>query len=119
MALTLTGTKSVGQSPEDAEECRQDLFQRAFKYLPSLRWIALATLQRRWRDPILDDYGGDHAPWRWWRVVRDNDGAPMEVTEIPSWEGERVRTYLRAADRTAAEEFDGKCVGCDMCRFAG
>ncbi|KAI0684366.1 hypothetical protein C8Q76DRAFT_831516 [Earliella scabrosa] len=106
LALTLIGIKSPSQSPEDAEACRQELFKRAFGYLPSLRWIALAEPQCKKLDPNLDDYAGDRAPWRWWKVTRDDKGTPLEVTEVPGWEGERARAYLRAADKTAAEEFD-------------
>lgn len=54
-----------------------------------------------------DDYAEVSASWRWWRVLRDDDGTPVEIREIPCWEGERVRAYLRDGDREAAERFDG------------
>ena len=31
----------------------------------------------------------------------------VEVRQIPTWEGERVRTFLRNADMETAENFDG------------
>ena len=31
----------------------------------------------------------------------------VEVRQIPTWEGERVRTFLRNADMETAEDFDG------------
>ena len=40
----------------------------------------------------------------------DDAGTPVEVREIPAWEGERVRAFLRGADMKTAEEFSGACV---------
>ncbi|KAI0774646.1 hypothetical protein BD413DRAFT_611668 [Trametes elegans] len=53
-----------------------------------------------------EDLAGDCAPWRWWSVVR-HDAGPVEVREIPAWEGKRVRRYFRAADRARAESVEG------------
>ena len=116
MCLTLLGMDSSFKVPDNSEETaelRQELFDLAFKYLPSLRWIALGAPKCRMHlDLDVQDYAGDNAPWRWWRVTRDEDGTPVEVTEIPGWEGERIRAYLRAADATAADEFDGTSPYC-------
>ena len=73
--------------------------------------------------------------WRWWRIERDagwkarydhyvgqwDDSnawdsdedekiarIEVRVKEIPAWEGERVRAYLRNADLHAAKAFDRK-----------
>lgn len=46
-------------------------------------------------------------------MVRDDDGAPFEVKEKPTWEGERVSAFLRAAEPLAtAGRFEGmgRCV---------
>ncbi|TFK81472.1 hypothetical protein K466DRAFT_531743 [Polyporus arcularius HHB13444] len=74
--------------------------------MPALRYVALAEqdeVSADWKE----DYSGDHAPWRWWEVRRDRAGRGRdEVDEIPSWEGERIRVYLRDADAKAMDEFD-------------
>ena len=86
----------------------------------------------------IDDESEDHVPWRWWRIVRgrgrkpgsdsegesenpeddeeddergDADGTDevVEVRQIPTWEGERVRAFLKSVNLETAEAFDGKC----------
>ncbi len=75
--------------------------------LPSLRYLALAEPTGKPPVEFVDEY--DCSPFRWWRVVRDDGGAPFEVKEKPTWEGERVSAFLRAADPLAtAGRFDGK-----------
>ncbi|KAI0696965.1 hypothetical protein C8T65DRAFT_743360 [Cerioporus squamosus] len=100
------------QKPEEREQCQIQLLDRAFKALPSLRYLSLAEppddSQRML--PYKEEYAGNGAPPRWWRVVRDEEGSPIEIKEIPGWEGERVRSYLRNADREAAEHFHDKFV---------
>ena len=83
------------------------LLQQAVVYFPTLRYIAFAfreELTSDWRE----DYAGNRTPWRWWKIQRDKEGSPEEIQEIPAWEGERVRTYLRNADADAMENFDGE-----------
>ncbi len=77
--------------------------------LPSLRYVALAErdeVSADWKE----DYSGEHAPWRWWEVRRDGVEYPVKikVLEIPSWQGERIRKYLRDADAEVMDEFDGE-----------
>ncbi len=79
--------------------------------LPSLRYLSLAEPTAKPPLEFVDEY--DCSPFRWWRVVRDDNGAPVEVKEKPTWEGDRVSAFLRAADPLAtAGRFDGmgRCV---------
>lgn len=86
---------------DDAEQefCNR-LLEHAVVALPSLRYLALGkvpkvrpSIRTRWR-------------WRWWRVIRETER--IEVREVPAWEGERVREYMRDADVDGADAFDGK-----------
>lgn len=87
------------------------LLEEAVVALPNLRYLALAQipnnalLVRSWPR----EYGQRQWPnarWQWWRIIRDTKG--IEVREIPTWEGDRVRNYMRDADMAHADHFDGK-----------
>ncbi|RPD64735.1 hypothetical protein L227DRAFT_607371 [Lentinus tigrinus ALCF2SS1-6] len=106
LCLSILAPAGPNHAPEDIEKNREAFLNRACQYLPSLRYIALAESPESTTLPCKDDYSGVAAPWRWWHVVRDEDGSPIEIREIPGWEGERVRRYLRNADREGADHFD-------------
>ncbi|KAI0684257.1 hypothetical protein C8T65DRAFT_836558 [Cerioporus squamosus] len=112
LCLSIVAAASPTQAPEEREQCRIEFLDHAFKSLPSLRYVALAEPPGERAGNLLrkEEYAGNAAPWRWWRVVRDEDGSPVEVREIPGWEGERVRSYLRNADRKAADNFNDEFV---------
>ena len=40
----------------------------------------------------------------------EDRGEVVEVRQIPAWEGERVRAFLRSADPGTAKGFDSKCL---------
>ena len=111
-------TRELGPIPQDSpeeeqtrgwERARDDFLQRASAYFPSLRYLALATPNRI---TTRTAYPGDDTPvWTWWGVHRDSAGDPVEIREIPVWEGRRVREFLREADAEAVEGLDR-----DACR---
>ncbi|KAM5542457.1 hypothetical protein V8D89_003916 [Ganoderma adspersum] len=93
------------------ERVRSEFLQRASTYFPSLRYVALAT--PHWPAYIapIPAYPGDDVPvWTWWRIHRVSEDAPVEIREIPVWEGRRVREFLRDADAEAVDDFDRTCL---------
>ncbi|RPD67535.1 hypothetical protein L226DRAFT_608687 [Lentinus tigrinus ALCF2SS1-7] len=106
ICLSILAPAAPNQAPEHIEEKRNVFLNHASLYLPSLRYVALAKSPASETLPCEDDYSEIAAPWRWWRVVRDENACPIEIREIPGWEGERVRRYLCNADREGAEHFD-------------
>uniref|UniRef100_A0A5K1K5P1 Thiol-transferase Tc52 n=1 Tax=Ganoderma boninense TaxID=34458 RepID=A0A5K1K5P1_9APHY len=89
------------------EQARNDFLWGASAHFPSLRYIAVATPYRPARIAPPPAYPGDDIPvWTWWRVRRDGAGIPVEIKEIPVWEGQRVRGYLRDADAEAMRDFE-------------
>lgn len=83
---------------EDAEQehCKR-LLEHAVVALPRLRYLALGQMPEGRRV---------QTRWRWWRFIRDTER--IEVREVPAWEGQRVREYMRDADVASADAFDGK-----------
>ncbi|KAI0737794.1 hypothetical protein C8Q80DRAFT_1210952 [Daedaleopsis nitida] len=119
MCLSLLGARSP-ESEEEANEYRMALFDSVVEHVPSLRYIALAEISRILSKQEVD-FAGTRAPWRWWKIVRDSykdegsgkddeEGTSVRVVEIPAWEGERVRAFLRDADMEAAKNFDERFV---------
>ena len=104
-----------------------EVFESVGAFVPSLRYIAFADRGTRppeptaicdWAEDMLyEDHAGTRAPWRWWRLVRDDEdeSVVVEAREIPAWEGERVRAFLRNASVETAQAFDGTC---SLDRFA-
>ena len=91
---------SPWRDTERDEVLRVRFLQRASQYFPRLRYVALAnppTVAVDWRE----DYGTNSTLWRWWRILRNEHGQAIEVTEIPHWEGARVREYVRDANYRA------------------
>ena len=87
-----------------------NFLRSAFARLPKLRYIAVAQLNaKHLKETWSKDYAGNRAPWSWWKAVRDGRGTLLEIREIPAWEGERVREYVREADAEGMERFDGGC----------
>ena len=108
-------TRELGVPCQDSqgtwELARNEFLQRASAYFPSLRYLTLATpnLPARPSNSIapIPAYPGDYVSvWTWWRVHRNNVGAPVEIREIPVWEGRRVRDFLRDVDAETADDFD-------------
>ncbi|KAM5542438.1 hypothetical protein V8D89_003897 [Ganoderma adspersum] len=89
------------------EWARDDFLQRASAYFPSLCYLALATPTRPGHLTLPPAYPGGGIPvWTWWRVRRGTVGAPVEIREIPTWEGRRVREFLQEAGAEATDDFD-------------
>ena len=85
-----------------------ELLRDASIRLPRLRYFALAWDKASVLDGTgKEDYAGDAAPWVWWKIARDSRGTPEQITEIPAWEGERVREHMRAADEATMQAFEG------------
>ncbi|KAI0737795.1 hypothetical protein C8Q80DRAFT_1276216 [Daedaleopsis nitida] len=110
LCLSLLGCKSR-VSPEVASARRMELFECVVKNIPSLRYVALAEI----RPPRImqeTDFAGTRAPWRWWKIIREDgaEGSTAKAVEIPAWEGERVRAFLRDANLEAAKNFDERFV---------
>ena len=117
ICLSLLGDRSPEpENTEEANECRMALFDRVVEHVPSLRYISLAEINMIQRQEF--DFAGTRAPWRWWKIVRnldEDEGAgedneeetAVRVVEIPAWEGERVRAFLRNANLDTAGRFDG------------
>ena len=92
----------------DAVRC-EALLRSAAARIPRLRYVALARYEAVELDSDREvDYARNAAPWRWWKIVRDSKGVPERIVEIPAWEGERVREFVRAADGATMEAFGGK-----------
>ncbi|KAM5542487.1 hypothetical protein V8D89_003946 [Ganoderma adspersum] len=95
--------------PGNWERTRNEVLQAASKYFRSLRYVAIATPKRSACFAPPPPFPGDGVPvWTWWRVHRDGGGSPVEIREIPVWEGRRVREFLQNAD--ADTVFDRACV---------
>ncbi|KAM5542491.1 hypothetical protein V8D89_003950 [Ganoderma adspersum] len=103
-------TRELGlpwDSEETWERTRRDVLQGASRRFSALRYVAVATPHRPPHIAPTPAYPGDGIPvWTWWRVHRDSVGAPVEIREIPVWEGRRVREFLRNADAQAMRDFD-------------
>lgn len=87
--------------PSISDDAEQELCNRLLEHavvaLPRLRYLALGQMPERRRI---------RTRWRWWRFIRHIER--IEVREVPAWEGERVREYMRDADGASADAFDGK-----------
>ena len=91
---------------DEVEKVRETFLKTISGSVHSLRYIALAEVSEvalDWRE----DYTRNGTYRRWWRIVRDDDGVPREVREIPEWEGERVRVYVENAKTEDIDCFDG------------
>ena len=91
---------------DEVEKVRETFLKTVSGSVHSLRYIALAEVSEvalDWRE----DYTRNGTHRRWWRIVRDDDGVPREVREIPEWEGERVRVYVENAKTEDIDRFDG------------
>ena len=91
---------------DEVEKVRETFLKTVSGSVHSLRYIALAEVSEvalDWRE----DYTRNGTYRRWWRIVRDDDGVPREVREIPEWEGERVRVYVENAKTEDIDCFDG------------
>ncbi|TBU44354.1 hypothetical protein BD309DRAFT_958616 [Dichomitus squalens] len=105
VCLFVLAPRSSQQSQDDGvdEEARALFLRSAALCYPALKYVALAAPLRAALDKDVD-HAGERAPWRWWRVVRNEAG---EIQEFPAWEGERVRDYLRRADVEAVDALAG------------
>ena len=93
------------------ERTRSEFLQGARMYFPALRYIAVATPRRPAHIAPTPAYPGDGIPvWTWWRVHRDSVGTPVEIREIPVWEGQRVRESLRETDAEGMRDFHRACL---------
>lgn len=111
----LSDPNSLSPFAESEEKKSQAFLRAVASYSPRLRYVAVGVLEDdmsyRWED----DYSGTEARWRWWKVVRDGWGRPTSIVEIPTWEGELVRTFLRESSRGKVENFDGECRNITSC----
>ncbi|KAI1791063.1 hypothetical protein LXA43DRAFT_1143257 [Ganoderma leucocontextum] len=92
---------------EKWEQKRNEVLQTASKHFLSLRYVAMATPKPPAHIAPTPAFPGDDTPvWTWWRVHRDSAGSLVEIREIPVWEGQRVREFLRNSDADALKNFD-------------
>ncbi|KAI0696888.1 hypothetical protein C8T65DRAFT_743431 [Cerioporus squamosus] len=105
ICLTVLASRWEFRKGDTDADVIREFFDQVAQCLPALRYVALAErdeVSADWKE----DYSGDHAPWRWSEVRRDEAGSLVEVLEIPSWRGECMRAYLRDADVQAMDKFD-------------
>ncbi|EIW61200.1 uncharacterized protein TRAVEDRAFT_44021 [Trametes versicolor FP-101664 SS1] len=98
--------KPKKQDIDDQILCAR-LLEAAVVALPNLRYVAFAQIPDDVLRSATREYGQRQWPnarWQWWRIIRGAEG--IEVREVPTWEGERVRKYMRDADMAHADDFD-------------
>ena len=106
VALTVLAPPATSEPLPD--EQLATFLAAARENIPTLRYVAVAPFCERVQERLAlfeSECTGERAPWRWWRVVA-RDGAAA-ATEVPAWEGARVRAFLRDADLDAAQRFAG------------
>ena len=90
----------------DEGERQMNFLRNVASDVKSLRYVALADPESVAPYDIEDS--DPSVARRWWRIVRDENQAPVEIREVPTWEGKRLREFLHGADREAMDGFDGR-----------
>ncbi|TFK82976.1 hypothetical protein K466DRAFT_603256 [Polyporus arcularius HHB13444] len=103
LCLSIRATTQAEHAPWKIVFRRDQFLEAVSNWFPSLRYIALADI------PDGFDGNDDEKP-HWWRVLRDDEGSPVEVREVPLWEGRRVRDYFLDADADTAAQFEERFV---------